>query len=128
MCACAHYHRRRRHVFVHACVCACVQLCHLPHHHVCVCVQLFHLPHNHVCVCVQLFHLPISEAASRLCVSVSYLKKQCRLMGVERWPFRMVNSLNVLASSLELRAGTGDLPVLLDHQVTLGGGGWTTRT
>ena len=49
----------------------------------------------------QLFHLPMNMAAQHLGSSVSFLKKRCRTLGVARWPFRKIRSLNKLADTLE---------------------------
>lgn len=37
-----------------------------------------------------LFHLPIGTAAKRLGLGVTILKRACRTLGVERWPYRKV--------------------------------------
>ena len=39
------------------------------------------------------FHLPIIKAANTLGVSVTYLKYKCRRAGVDRWPYRKIQSL-----------------------------------
>lgn len=39
------------------------------------------------------FDLPLAEAASKLNVSESYLKKQCRKQGIYRWPYRKISAL-----------------------------------
>jgi hypothetical protein len=41
-----------------------------------------------------LFNEPISVAASELGVSESHLKRQCRIIGIERWPQRKIKSLS----------------------------------
>lgn len=39
----------------------------------------------------ELFDLPLKEAASHLGISMTAMKKACRRMGLERWPYRKVN-------------------------------------
>lgn len=41
-----------------------------------------------------LFSEPISIAAKELGVSESHLKRQCRKMGIKRWPQRKLRALN----------------------------------
>lgn len=52
------------------------------------------------------FHLPITEAAFQLRICTTLLKKTCRQSGLERWPYRKINSVQVLSnrypSDLEL--------------------------
>nr|BAN21752.1 minus dominance protein [Gonium octonarium] len=43
----------------------------------------------------QFFHLPIKEASKRLCISTTYLKRICRQLGIPRWPYRKVASLEL---------------------------------
>ena len=47
------------------------------------------------------FHLPISDAASRLGMGVTVLKKQCRKIGIPRWPYRKLASIEKLIESVE---------------------------
>ena len=62
----------------------------------------------------QLFGLPIYQAAERLGSSVSFLTKQCRSLGVTRWPFRKVRSLGKsLARSEALEKSLADTLELL---------------
>ena len=49
------------------------------------------------------FHLPIAEAANKLNVSFTSLKRCCRNMGFMRWPHRKLNSLDSLISTLQVR-------------------------
>ncbi|PWA81531.1 protein RKD1 [Artemisia annua] len=51
----------------------------------------------------QYFHLPIPEAASKLNVGLTVLKKCCRDMGFKRWPHRTLNSLDLLINTLQVR-------------------------
>jgi hypothetical protein len=41
----------------------------------------------------ELFHLPIKEAAEKIDMSVSCLKRLCRLKGIRRWPARSLQAL-----------------------------------
>lgn len=49
----------------------------------------------------EVFHLPISEAASKLGMGVTVLKKQCRKIGIPRWPYRKLASIEKLIQSVE---------------------------
>ncbi|PWA74199.1 protein RKD1 [Artemisia annua] len=53
----------------------------------------------------QYFHLPIPEAASKLNVGLTVLKKCCRDMGFKRWPYRTLNSLDLLINTLQAENG-----------------------
>ena len=39
------------------------------------------------------FHLPLTDAAKKLGVCCTALKKICRNLGISRWPFRTVSCL-----------------------------------
>lgn len=39
-----------------------------------------------------LFHLPIEKAARKLGIACSTLKRSCRTYGIEKWPYRQVQS------------------------------------
>lgn len=41
----------------------------------------------------QYFNLPIKEAADKLLISVSFLKRRCRKLNINKWPFRKIHSL-----------------------------------
>nr|BAK20037.1 minus dominance protein [Gonium maiaprilis]BAK20038.1 minus dominance protein [Gonium maiaprilis] len=41
------------------------------------------------------FHLPIKEASKSLGISTTYLKRICRQLGIPRWPYRKVASLEL---------------------------------
>lgn len=47
------------------------------------------------------FNTPIQEAAKALGVCPTILKKICRRLGIGRWPYRRVNSLNKMIATLE---------------------------
>ena len=47
------------------------------------------------------FHLPISDAASKLGMGVTVLKKQCRRINIPRWPYRKLASIEKLIESVE---------------------------
>jgi hypothetical protein len=49
----------------------------------------------------EVFHLPISEAATKLGMGVTVLKKQCRKIGIPRWPYRKLASIEKLIHSVE---------------------------
>ena len=47
------------------------------------------------------FNTPIQDAAKALGVCPTILKKICRRLGIGRWPYRRVNSLNKMIATLE---------------------------
>jgi hypothetical protein len=47
------------------------------------------------------FHLPIAKAAPTLGLCVTVLKQRCRIVGIPRWPFRKVHSIEKLVASVE---------------------------
>lgn len=47
------------------------------------------------------FHLPINEAALQLGMCPSVLKKICRNIGIKRWPYRKIKSIDSLIESLQ---------------------------
>ena len=49
----------------------------------------------------QVMHLPIDEAAEELGVSSTLLKKNCRKLGLMRWPSRAINSYRKQMIALE---------------------------
>jgi hypothetical protein len=53
---------------------------------------------------VALFHLPISEAAMKLGICTTVIKKICRGYGIPRWPQRKVTALQKRIESLHLDA------------------------
>lgn len=46
------------------------------------------------------FHLPIEAASQKLCTSTTQLKKRCRALGIARWPYRKMQSLESLKPSV----------------------------
>ena len=60
------------------------------------------------------FDFPINEAADRLGVCSTVLKKICRNNGVERWPHRKIKSINSMIESLQqlIDESGGDVPAL----------------
>lgn len=47
------------------------------------------------------FHLPIQEVAQKLNICVTVLKQHCRRLGIPRWPFRKIQSLDKMIAALE---------------------------
>lgn len=47
------------------------------------------------------FHLPRAEAARRLRISVTLLKRRCRRAGISRWPYRKMRAIGERMSKLE---------------------------
>eukprot|EP01028_Stygiella_incarcerata_P006714 TRINITY_DN2730_c0_g2_i1.p1 TRINITY_DN2730_c0_g2~~TRINITY_DN2730_c0_g2_i1.p1 ORF type:complete len:522 (+),score=181.27 TRINITY_DN2730_c0_g2_i1:67-1632(+) len=47
------------------------------------------------------FHLPLDEAARAIGVSPSILKRTCRKLGIKRWPFRKIKSLQKRGKQLK---------------------------
>lgn len=54
----------------------------------------------------QYFNLPSEEAAARLGVGLTVLKKLCRKYGVPRWPYRLRKSVEKLINNLEVWLGS----------------------
>jgi hypothetical protein len=50
------------------------------------------------------FCMPIKQAVQELKVGVKVLKKQCRELGIARWPHRKVKSLNTLIDNIQISA------------------------
>ena len=48
-----------------------------------------------------LYHLPISAAARELDIGLTLLKKRCRELGLKRWPYRKLKSMDKLLHSIE---------------------------
>ncbi|KAJ3705884.1 hypothetical protein LUZ61_009589 [Rhynchospora tenuis] len=55
----------------------------------------------------QKFSLPIKEAARELKVSVSTLKFRCRELGISKWPYRKIQSLETLIETMLELESTG---------------------
>jgi AraC-like DNA-binding protein len=51
----------------------------------------------------QYFDLPISQAAQLLGISETYLKRQCRVYNINRWPYRRIASLKARMQLLQDR-------------------------
>ncbi len=67
-----------------------------------------------------MFEVPITQAAAQLGVSESHLKRQCRLLGIERWPQRRIRSLKDRMKKLteaEQTSGTAKKISLLQGEI-----------
>ncbi|RMZ54932.1 hypothetical protein APUTEX25_000449, partial [Auxenochlorella protothecoides] len=53
------------------------------------------------------FHLPADKACQQLGISLTVLKRVCRRVGVDRWPYRRVKSLERIFHSLNDAPGSG---------------------
>ncbi|PWA79759.1 protein RKD1 [Artemisia annua] len=51
------------------------------------------------------FHMPIALAANRLNVSLTVFKKQCRQVGIERWPYPKLKSLHNMITDFQDQRG-----------------------
>lgn len=47
------------------------------------------------------YHLPISNAAKKFDIGLTLLKKRCRELGLRRWPYRKLKSMDKLLQSIE---------------------------
>lgn len=47
------------------------------------------------------YHLPISAAAKKFNIGLTLLKKRCRDLGLKRWPYRKLKSMDKLLHSIE---------------------------
>lgn len=56
------------------------------------------------------FHLPMEEAGRSWGVSTTIVKRVCRTFGIERWPYRQIQSTRKRIDKLKekIRAGTRD--------------------
>eukprot|EP00656_Telonema_subtile_P041783 TRINITY_DN4707_c0_g1_i1.p2 TRINITY_DN4707_c0_g1~~TRINITY_DN4707_c0_g1_i1.p2 ORF type:complete len:115 (+),score=24.98 TRINITY_DN4707_c0_g1_i1:143-487(+) len=52
-----------------------------------------------------LFSLPVAEAAKRLGVGLTLFKVICRKNGIQRWPYRKLQSLQNKLTELEVQTG-----------------------
>lgn len=50
----------------------------------------------------QYFYMPISLAAKQLNVSLTVFKKQCRQVGIERWPYPKLKSLQNMITHVQV--------------------------
>ena len=50
----------------------------------------------------QYFHMPVGVAAKRLNVGLTVFKKQCRKVGIERWPYPKLQSLHNMITALQV--------------------------
>ncbi|XP_012483163.1 protein RKD2 [Gossypium raimondii] len=50
----------------------------------------------------QYFYMPITKAAKELKVGLTLLKKRCRELGIRRWPYRKLMSLQTLTKNLQV--------------------------
>lgn len=50
----------------------------------------------------KLYDLPLANAAKKLGIGKSILKKKCRNFGFSRWPYRKINSINKLITVAEV--------------------------
>lgn len=50
----------------------------------------------------QYFHMPIGLAAKRLNVGLTVFKKQCREVGIERWPYPKLKSLHNMVTAFQV--------------------------
>lgn len=48
----------------------------------------------------QVYDLPIADAAQKLQIGVTVLKKYCRRFNIPRWPYRKIKSLDKLIESV----------------------------
>ena len=48
------------------------------------------------------FHLPIDRAAKQLNVGLSVFKQQCRQVGIQRWPYRKLRSLQKMIADFQV--------------------------
>lgn len=62
------------------------------------------------------YHLPISKAAKELGMGVTVMKKYCRKFGINRWPFRKLNSMTKLISSVQQSNPSGKVGTQMDTE------------
>eukprot|EP00741_Cyanophora_paradoxa_P023734 tig00021616_g22925.t1 len=69
-------------------------------------------------VLAQYFHLPINEAAKRLSMCCTSLKKLCRKHGIKRWPHRKIKSLDKAIAKLEDMKSLADQKQRVKYQLS----------
>ncbi len=47
-----------------------------------------------------MFHLSSADAAGELGISINHLKRTCRRIGIDRWPYRKLESLKTLLQEI----------------------------
>ncbi|CAN4089548.1 unnamed protein product [Withania somnifera] len=62
------------------------------------------------------FYLPITEAAKKLRVGLTVLKKRCRELNIMRWPHRKIKSLQTLIHSVKEMGLSSEVEMLEEHQ------------
>ena len=50
------------------------------------------------------FYMPIKQVARELNVGVTYLKNICRELGIRKWPYRKLMSLQTLINNVQVRS------------------------
>lgn len=63
----------------------------------------------------KLFHLPQSEAAKELNICCTALKKRCRKLGIQRWPYRSLQSIDKMISNIESSPRTERTDIDLEY-------------
>ncbi|PWA44033.1 hypothetical protein CTI12_AA530020 [Artemisia annua] len=53
----------------------------------------------------QYFHMPIKQAAKELNVGIATLTCNCRNVGIHRWPYRKLKSIQTLIDYLQVENG-----------------------
>lgn len=48
------------------------------------------------------FYMPITQAAKELNIGLTLLKKRCRELGIQRWPYRKLMSLQKLIHNVKV--------------------------
>ena len=51
----------------------------------------------------QYFHMPMHQAAEHLNISLTGIKRKCREVGIQRWPYRKLISLQKLINDCQVR-------------------------
>lgn len=62
----------------------------------------------------QYFNFPINEAANKLGICPTILKKSCREYGITRWPYRKIKSIDSLIEDLQnvIKENNGEEPTV----------------
>ncbi|QHN93690.1 protein RKD4 [Arachis ipaensis] len=64
------------------------------------------------------FDLPITEAASKMNIGLTLLKRRCRELSIKRWPHRKIKSLHLLIQTLK-EIGLDNEVEMLEQEINM---------
>ncbi|CAM8940039.1 unnamed protein product [Rhodiola kirilowii] len=63
------------------------------------------------------FDMPITDAAKKMNVGLTVLKKRCRELNIMRWPHRKIKSLKSLISNVKELGLEKEIEMLEEHKM-----------